>query len=179
VSMLLVILYFLRIDPEFLFSRLKIKEKEKSQKIFQILFFPIFLSSYFICGLDHRYSWSHISFSVNIIADIVVILGYLIVFLVFKQNRYASRIIEVTEEQKVISDGFYRFVRHPMYIGVLIMYLFTPIALGSYWGLIPMVFVSLGIVYRIFCEEKILLSDLSGYEEYCQKTKYRLIPFIW
>ncbi len=105
--------------------------------------------------------------------------GYLIIFLVFRQNSYASRIIEINIGQKVITSGLYRLVRHPMYLGVLIMYLPTPLALGSYWGLIPMAFLPVALVFRILNEEKVLSENLEGYNEYCRTTKYRLIPYIW
>ena len=112
-------------------------------------------------------------------ADIVILLGYLIIFFVFKQNSYASRIVEVEENQKIISTGLYGIVRHPMYVGVMIMIIPTPVALGSYWGLIPMAAIPLAIIFRILNEEKVLCSELPGYKDYCQKTRYRLIPFIW
>ena len=97
----------------------------------------------------------------------------------FRQNSYASRIIEVEEEQKVISTGLYGIVRHPMYVGVMIMFLPTSLALGSYWGLIPFALFPLSLALRILNEEKVLSANLEGYKEYCQKTKYRLIPFLW
>jgi protein-S-isoprenylcysteine O-methyltransferase Ste14 len=102
-----------------------------------------------------------------------------LIFIVFKQNSYASRIVEVEKNQKVISTGLYGIVRHPMYIGVLIMYIPTPVALGSYWGIIPMLTIPIALVLRILNEEKVLSKELPGYIEYCQKTKYRLLPFIW
>jgi protein-S-isoprenylcysteine O-methyltransferase Ste14 len=66
-----------------------------------------------------------------------------------------------------------------MYLGVIIMYIPTPIALGSYWGLIPMATIPLALVLRIMNEEKVLCKDLPGYKDYRQRTRYRLIPFIW
>ena len=83
------------------------------------------------------------------------------------------------EEQKVISTGLYAIVRNPMYIGVLIMYIPTPIALGSYWGLIPFALLPVFLALRILNEEKVLSDNLKGYKEYCQRTRYRLIPYIW
>jgi protein-S-isoprenylcysteine O-methyltransferase Ste14 len=96
-----------------------------------------------------------------------------------KENVYASRIIEVDKEQKVISTGPYAIVRHPMYSGVTLMFLSTPIALGSFWALIPFLFFPILLVFRILNEEKVLLKELPGYPEYYQKVRYRLIPFIW
>ena len=179
IPMIFVLFYFLKNDPLFLERRTRAKEKEKQQKIIQIVFSLIFLSGFVIPGFDKRFGWSDIPVYIVIVTDVVILFGYLIVFFVFKQNSYASRIVEVDKSQKVISSGLYGFVRHPMYVGVLIMYIPTPVALGSYWGLIPMATIPLAIVFRILNEEKVLCKDLPGYKEYCQKTRYRLIPFIW
>ena len=179
IPMIFVLFYFLEKDPLFLERRTRAKEKEKTQKIIQIVFSVIFLSGFVIPGLDKRFGWSDIPINIVLITDIIILLGYLLIFFVFRQNSYASRIVEVDKSQKVISTGLYSFVRHPMYLGVLIMYIPTPVALGSYWGLIPMASIPLAIVFRILNEEKVLSNDLPGYKEYCQKTRYRLIPLIW
>jgi len=94
-------------------------------------------------------------------------------------NSFASRVVEVSEGQTVISTGPYSVVRHPMYSGVLLMYLVTPIALGSYWGLLPVSVLPLLLIYRIKNEEILLCKELDGYLEYTMKVKYRLIPYIW
>lgn len=179
VPMILVLFYFLRVDPRFLERRTKAKEKEKQQKLIAILSTFIFLTGFILPGLDHRFSWSEMPAYISILADIVILLGYLIIFIVFRQNSYASRIIEVDKEQQVISTGLYGIVRHPMYVGVLIMYIPTPLALGSYWGLIPFALLPLSLALRILNEEKVLSENLKGYKEYCQLTRYRLIPYIW
>jgi len=179
VPMIFVLFYFLQNDPIFLERRTRAKEKEKVQIIIQIVSTFILLSGFVIPGFDKRFGWSDIPIYIVIVADIVILFGYLIIFFVFKQNSYASRVVEVEKSQKVISTGLYGFVRHPMYIGVIIMFIPTPVALGSYWGLIPMVTIPLAIVFRILNEEKVLCKDLPGYKEYCQKTRYRLMPFIW
>lgn len=179
IPMIFVLIYFLKNDPKFLVRRTKIIEKEKSQVFIQLTFLIIFISGFIISGLDRRFGWSSIPVYVVILTDFVMLLGYLIIFKVFKQNSYASRIVEVESNQKIITDGLYKIVRHPMYVGVLIMWLPLPIALGSYWALIPMAAIPFVLVFRIFNEEAVLKRDLSGYAEYCQTTKYRLIPFIW
>ena len=117
--------------------------------------------------------------SIVISADVIIMFGYMIMFLVFRQNSYASRTVEVDKDQKVISTGLYGIVRHPMYVSVLIMFVFTPVALGSYTGLIPMAAIPFALVFRILNEESVLKRELPGYKKYCEKTKYRLIPYIW
>ena len=114
-----------------------------------------------------------------VMADVFVVLGLLIVFIVFKENSFTSAVIEVNEGQKVISTGPYGVVRHPMYAGALLMLLFTPLALGSFWGLLAFIPMLLVISLRVVEEEKFLSKNLSGYDEYCRKVRYRLIPFIW
>jgi len=114
-----------------------------------------------------------------IISDILVLAGYLLVARVFRENSYTSRIVEVDTGQKVISTGPYAVVRHPMYTGVLVMYGFTPLALGSYWALIASFFLVIIIILRLLSEEKFLSQSLEGYREYLQKVRYRIIPGIW
>ncbi len=179
VPMIFVLFYFLKRDPKFLERRTKGTEKEKEQKLIQLINLPVFIAAFIIPGLDRRFGWSDVPVVVVIITDIVILLGYLIIFRVFRENSYASRIIEIDREQKVISTGLYGIVRHPMYLGVLIMYLPTPLALGSYWGLLPMALLPVTLVLRILNEEKVLSEKLEGYKHYCRKTKYRLIPYIW
>jgi protein-S-isoprenylcysteine O-methyltransferase Ste14 len=179
IPMIFVLFYFLKTDPKFLERRTRAKEKEKEQIHIAILSTLIFLAGFILPGLDKRFNWSEVPVYIVIVADSIILLGYLIIFFVFRQNSYASRIIEVGEEQKVISTGLYSVVRHPMYVGVLIMYIPTPIALGSYWGLIPFVFLPLSLALRILNEEKVLSEKLPGYKDYCKKTRYRLLPYIW
>ena len=179
VPMLFVLFYFLKHDPQFLERRIKTKEKEKTQRFIQATFTLLFLSAFIISGFDRRFGWSQIPVSMIILANCISLLGYVFVFFVFRENSYASRVVEVENNQKVISTGVYSFVRHPMYVGVIIMWLPIPIALGSYWALIPIATIPVALVIRILNEESVLKKDLPGYEEYCQKTKYRLIPFVW
>lgn len=179
IPMIFVLRYFLKKDPRFLERRTRGMEKVREQKLIQLINLPVFMAAFIIPGLDRRYGWSAVPAEVIIITDAVILGGYLIIFLVFRENSYASRIVEVDKAQEVITTGLYSIVRHPMYLGVLIMYLPTPLALGSYYGLIPMVFLPVALVLRILNEEKLLRENLDGYAEYCEKTRFRLIPLIW
>jgi protein-S-isoprenylcysteine O-methyltransferase Ste14 len=179
IPMFFVVFHFLKKDPELLERRMRLREKEDKQKaIIKIAFFFFFIG-FLIPGLDHRYHWSNVPVALVIAADIIVFLGYLLFFFVLRENSYASRIIEVEKEQKVITTGPYAIVRHPMYLGVLLMYLFTPLALGSYWALIFFLPLLPLIILRLLNEEEVLSKELPGYQEYCRKTRYRLFPFIW
>lgn len=174
-----VILYFLKHDPDFLERRIKTKETVKEQKLIIMLGWLLFLPTFLIPGFDRYYSWSDVPVYLVIASDMFVLSGYLLIIRVFRENSYASRVIEVAADQMVISTGPYAIVRHPMYSGSLLMYLFTPVALGSYWGLIGSGLIFILIIFRIFSEEKYLAENLKGYKEYLLKIKYRLIPGIW
>jgi len=139
----------------------------------------MFLLAFILPGFDYRLHWSNVPLTIVAISDVLVLLGYLFIGLVFRTNSYASRIIEVEKNQKVITTGPYAIVRHPMYLGVFVFYTFSPLALGSYWALIPALLIVPVLFIRIRDEEKELLDNLEGYKEYLVKTKYRLIPGIW
>jgi len=174
-----VIIYFLKHDPEFLERRMRTKEKVKEQKLIIRLGWVLFLPTFLIPGFDRYYGWSDVPLSLVILSDIFVLAGYIIVIRVFRENSFASRVVEINAGQKVISTGPYAIVRHPMYSGNLLMYGFTPVALGSWWALIGSVLITVLILFRILSEEKFLSENLEGYKEYQHKTIYRLIPGIW
>jgi len=174
--------YFLKNDPGLVESRLKagpVSEKEPSQSLIQALASVFFILIFVVSALDHRFQWSRVPALLAIAGDVFVALGLLTIFLVFRENTYTSVLIEVSEGQRVISTGPYRVVRHPMYSGALLMLLFTPLALGSFWGVLA-VFPMFGAIgFRLLGEERFLAKGLPGYAEYCQKTRYRLVPFVW
>ena len=179
IPMIFVMIYLIAKDPELLERRMRMREKETEQRTIIKLSILFFFAAFLIPGFDKRFGWSSVPLEVIIIADAIVVGGYLLFAIVLRENRYASRIIEVEKKQKVITTGPYAFVRHPMYSGVLLMYGFSPLALGSYWGMIPNALLILLIVARIRNEEKVLKQELEGYREYTQKVKYRLVPGIW
>lgn len=179
IPMTLVLVYLLKNDTGLLARRMRLREKEAQQKRIVKLSYIPFVLAFLIPGFDKRFGWSHVPLAEVIVADVLVLLGYCLVFLVFRENRYASRIIEVEKGQSVIASGPYAVIRHPMYLGTLLMYVFSPLALGSYWAVLPGLLIIPVLVARILNEEKVLLQDLQGYQEYVQKTRYRLIPGIW
>ena len=179
VPMFFMALYFLKRDPEFLERRMRYREKEREQVSIIIGGAAVLLAGIAVIGLDRYYSWSIVPTVAVISADIVSLIGDGIMFLAFRENSYASRIIEVESDQKVISSGPYAIIRHPMYLGNIIIMLVMPVALGSWVG-IPFLLLYIPIIIaRILNEEKVLLRDLPGYAEYCRRTRYRLVPKIW
>jgi protein-S-isoprenylcysteine O-methyltransferase Ste14 len=174
--------YLWRNNPGLLVRRVNTgpaAEKEKTQKLIQSFNTILFIAFLVIPAFDHRFGWSNVPLYIVILGDILVILGFFLFFLALRENAFASAIIEVTADQKVITTGPYSIVRHPLYVGGLFMMLGTPLALGSWWGLLMFIPFTLGIVWRLLDEEKFLSRNLPGYKEYCQKVRYRLIPFLW
>jgi protein-S-isoprenylcysteine O-methyltransferase Ste14 len=169
-------------DPALLERRLKAgpkAEKEICQKIVQTIAAIVFLGDFVVPALDHHYRWSFVPAWACVVGDLMMILGFVIVFQVFKANSFTSGIIEVAENQKVISTGPYALVRHPMYTGGLIMLYGIPVALGSWWGMLVNVPMTAAIVWRLSDEERFLLRNLPGYAEYRGTMKYRLVPLLW
>ena len=123
--------------------------------------------------------WSPVPTAVSLAGDVLVVLGLGIGSLVVLQNSYAAANITVEVDQKVVSTGLYAFVRHPMYMGSLIMLVGFPLALGSYWGLVFIIPSAIVLVLRVFDEEKVLTQELAGYPDYTQQVHYRLVPGMW
>jgi len=178
----LITFYFLRKDPDLIRNRLKAgpgAEKRLIQKLIQACASLLFVSIFLIAGYDHRFGLSSVPDVIVILADMLTVLSFTLIFFVFRENAYTSGTIEVSPKQPVVSSGPYAVVRHPMYSGALILLLVTPMALGSWWGLLLDVPMIILIILRLFDEEKFLLESLSAYSDYIQKVRYRLIPYIW
>ena len=179
IPMILALAYFIKKSPELLERRMRMREKEAGQKLIAKLFILYFLFIFLLPGFDKRFGWSDSPVGVVIVADILVLVGYGFIVLVLRVNQYASRIIEVEQGHQIITHGPYAIVRHPMYAGALLLYIFSPLALGSYWAVIPALLIIPLLIARIRNEEKVLVRDLDGYKEYLKSTKYRLIPGLW
>ena len=181
-STLAITLYLMKKDPGLLEKRVTAgptAEKERSQKIVQSVASVAFAAIFIISALDYRFAWSMVPNYAAIVGDVLVALGLLAVFFVFKENSFTSATIEIDPEQKVISTGPYALVRHPMYAGAFVMLVGVPPALGSWWGLVAVIPLMFAIVRRLFDEEKFLAKNLMGYAEYQKMVKYRLVPFVW
>ncbi len=174
-----VVRYLIRHDPALLERRMRAREERKKQSALQKVGGVFWVALYLLPGLDQRFEWSSVHWLVAVFGNLAVFVGYVLFFLVLRANSYAARTIAVHESQTVIQTGPYAIVRHPMYVAALIMVLCSPIALGSYWALIPALLVPVILVIRIKDEEEMLLEELPGYREYTQKTRYRLIPELW
>lgn len=179
---ILLTAYLWRYDPALLARRSTggpTAETDPEQRRIQAFNSVCFLSLLLVPALDHRWGWSQVPTGLVIIADALAVVGFAAIYQVYRQNTFASATVEVSEGQRVISTGLYGLVRHPMYSGGLILIFATPIALGSWWGLISALLLVVGILWRISAEERLLVQDLPGYDEYRQTVRFRLIPGVW
>jgi protein-S-isoprenylcysteine O-methyltransferase Ste14 len=154
-------------------------EKEPLQQRIQFIAAPAFAGIFVLSSLDHRFSWSHVPLALVIAGDILIVVGFFIVFRVFQENTFTTATIQVAANQKVIATGPYAVVRHPMYAGALVMLSGIPLALGSAWGLLMLVPMTILLAQRLLDEEKFLSRSLPGYKDYCQKVRYHLVPSVW
>ncbi|MGB8353054.1 MAG: isoprenylcysteine carboxylmethyltransferase family protein, partial [Chthoniobacteraceae bacterium] len=164
-SALAITIYLMRNDPKLLERRINAgpaAEKERSQKIIQFLAAISFVAIFVLPAIDHRFGWSAVPVYAIAVGDLLAVLGFLIVFLVFKENTFTSAVIEVSAGQKLIATGPYAYVRHPMYTGTLVMLSGVPVALGSWWGLLTIVPMTLLLAWRLLDEEKFLAKNLPG-----------------
>jgi protein-S-isoprenylcysteine O-methyltransferase Ste14 len=182
-SALAITLYLMKTDPKLLERRVyagPTAEKESSQKIIQSITSLGFMAMLVLPALDHRFHWwPAVPFFAAVVGDVLVAIGFLIILFVYKENTFTSATIEVYPEQKVVSSGLYALVRHPMYMGGLVMFVGMILSLGSWWGLVMFALMMPALIWRIFDEEKLLTKDLPGYAEYKNTVRYRLVPFIW
>jgi protein-S-isoprenylcysteine O-methyltransferase Ste14 len=178
----LTTIYITRNDPALLERRMRggpTAEKRPAQRV--IMFFTVlgFVAALAVPALDHRYAWSEVPLSVVLVGDVLVVVGFYFIFLVYKENTFASATVQIVADQQVISTGPYAIVRHPMYASALLYLLGTPLALGSYWGLVPIAATLPFLIWRLFDEERLLRDQLAGYSDYQQKVRHRLLPGIW
>jgi len=174
--------YFMRTDPNFVERRLKLGPRAESrtrQKLIMLMVLLCSFASIIIAGYDHRFHWSDVSLIVSVVGYLGMLIGIAIQFRVFVENRFASATIEIVADQKVIATGPYALIRHPMYFGALLTDCFIPMALGSWWALLPVAVKVPVIMLRVLDEEALLRANLSGYVDYCRTVPHRLIPAIW
>jgi len=171
--------YLYRNDPQLIERRLRRDETVREQKLIMKLIAAIMLIAFLLPGFDHRFGWSHLPLWLTILSQAFVLGGYLMIFWTLKSNSFAASTIRVEAGQRVISTGPYRLVRHPMYLGVDVWLLSTPVALGSYFALPVFALLIPLIVVRLLNEEKVLRQELPGYSDYCLHTRYRLVPYLW
>lgn len=174
--------FLMRKDPALLERRMRggpSAEKQPTQKLIMLFTSFGFIALLVVPALDYRFGWSMVPLAGVLVGDALVAVGFYFIFLVYKENTFTSATIEVVADQKVISTGPYAIVRHPMYASALLYLAGTPLALGSYWGFVPLVGTLPFLIWRLFDEERFLALNLPGYTDYQRKVRHRLVPRIW
>jgi protein-S-isoprenylcysteine O-methyltransferase Ste14 len=175
-------IYLARTNPAALQRRMRAGPRAEARAAQKIIITGSFVDLFVMMAFsafDHRMGWSTVPVWVCLLGDVLVVAGLGIAMLVITENSYAAATVTVETGQKVASGGLYKFVRHPMYVGNVIMMLGIPLALGSYWGLLFVIPGVAVLVFRILDEEKLLTHELPGYREYTQRVRYRLVPTVW
>jgi len=178
----LTTLYLLRRDPALLERRMRggpTAEKRPAQRLIMLATSLGFIALLVVSALDDRFGWSAVPLGVVVAGDVLVAIGFGLIVRVYRENTFSSATIEVAENQTVISTGPYAIVRHPMYASGALYLFGTPLALGSYWALVPIAAMMPFLIWRLLDEERLLAKDLAGYIEYQKRVRYRLVPFVW
>jgi protein-S-isoprenylcysteine O-methyltransferase Ste14 len=178
----LTTLYLMRHDPALLERRMRggpTAEKRTVQKLIMLCTSSGFVALLVVPALDVRFGWSVVPPGVALLGDLLVITGFYFISVVYRENTFTSATIEVAAGQKVISTGPYAIVRHPMYASALLYLVGTPVALGSYRGLVVFAAMIPLLIWRLLDEEQLLSKNLPGYTQYQQHVRHRLVPFVW
>jgi protein-S-isoprenylcysteine O-methyltransferase Ste14 len=174
--------YLLRTDRALLERRMRggpTAEKRPAQRRIMLCMSIGFVALLLVPAFDHRFGWSAVPRGGVVAGDVLVVVGFSLIARVYRENTFTSATIEIAENQTVVSTGPYAVVRHPMYAGGLLYVLGTPLALGSYWGLVPIAAMLPCLIWRLLDEERVLAKHLPGYTEYQRRVRHRLVPFVW
>ncbi len=171
-------------DPELLKARMSSPFKRGQRPVDLAIisvFAGIYVAWFVLIGLDHRFLWTGTPLLVQILGAVLIGAGLVLVWETFRANTFATTQVRVQAEraQTVIDSGPYRYIRHPMYAGMILFVVGTPLMLGSLWGLAatPVLFVLLAL--RTVGEEQVLKQDLAGYADYMTRTPWRIVPGVW
>lgn len=179
------LLWLIKNNPDLLKERLKMPIQKNQKGWDKVIVFALLILSMIwlpLPGLDAvRYQWSHVPLALKALGFIGLIPSFIIVFLTIKENAYLSTVVRIQQDRghKVITTGPYRCVRHPMYSGMIILYLSFPLSLGSFYALIFSLAFILLIILRTHLEDRTLQKELPGYHEYAKRVRYRLVPGMW
>src|SRR6516162_5083938 len=178
----LTTLYLLRKDPALLERRMSggpTAERRPAQRLIMLATSLGFIALLVVPALDHRFGWSAVPLGVVVAGYVLVAIGFALIVRVYRENTFSSATVEVAENQTVISTGPYAIVRHPMYASALLYLVGMPLALGSYWGLVPLAAMMPFLIWLLLDEEGLLAKNLAGYTEYQKRVRHRLVPFVW
>ncbi len=175
-------LWSMRHNPEMLNERGRIGENAKSwDKVIGLVYTVLLFAIYILAGLDERSGWSTAPVWVEVLGAVTYALSLALTFWVMTSNTFLSTFVRIQDDRghTTVTGGPYRFVRHPMYVGILLMSIGMPLLLGSWWALLPGL-LNIGLFFvRTALEDKTLQAELPGYKEYARRVRYRLIPGVW
>lgn len=178
----LTTLYLLRTDRALLERRMRggpTAEKRPAQKLIMVFTSIGFIALLVVPALDRRFGWSTMPLAAVVAGDALVAIGFYSISRVYRENTFTAATIQIAENQTVIATGPYAIVRHPMYASGLLYFFGTPLALGSYWGFVPLAATLPFLIWRLLDEERFLAKNLRGYAEYQRRVRHRLVPFVW
>lgn len=175
---------FLRFNPELIIARSETNWGKMKwwDKLFAALYFVFLFSMFIVCGLDvGRLHLSSTGIGFLVVGMIIFVVGWVFVVWAMLENKFfeTTARVQMEREHRVVSTGPYAIIRHPGYAGMILFYGCAPFILGSLYGLIPAVLLAFAFVFRTYFEDRLLCEELSGYQEYTKKIRYRLVPFIW
>jgi protein-S-isoprenylcysteine O-methyltransferase Ste14 len=174
-------LYIIRHNPGIINERDNIQVEKSWDRVIMWLYAPQMALMPLVAGLDYRFGWSTVPLWLQIISFIMIVPGMVLPYWAMLVNNYLVVTVRVQEERdhSVVTGGPYHYVRHPMYVGIILSFLFTPLALGSWWAMIPGGIAIAAIIARTSMEDKTLREELPGYVAYSEETRYRLLPGVW
>ncbi len=180
----IVMLWLRKNNPELMKERMTFLKKSAKgwDKIIVIVSTILFIVLFLLTAFDGgRYHWSQVPIILRILGFVGILASFILIFKVMRENTYLSRTVEIQQERshRVVTTGPYQYVRHPMYVGVITMFVCTPLMLGSLYGVIPALLLAILLIVRTYHEDNLLHRELPGYPEYARKTRYRLVPGIW
>ncbi len=172
-----------KLNPELVRERNQPAEKaEPWDRVVMGIYTVILLILLIVTALDGgRYHWSYVPLGIQLVGWLLLTSAGLLVWHVMMTNAYLSSWARLQEdrEQVVVQEGAYRRIRHPMYLGIIVAFLGIPLALGSWWAMTPSIVIVGLFVYRTHREDLMLIHGLTGYAEYTERVRYRLLPGIW
>jgi protein-S-isoprenylcysteine O-methyltransferase Ste14 len=169
-------------DPTLLAERLSVHYQAPWDKALVAALMVSSIGSFVLMGFDAvRFHWSQIPLSLRVVGAFLVLLSIYFNYLAFRENTFAATAVKIQTERghRVVSTGPYAYVRHPMYTGVVFFYIGVPLLLGSWYGLAAAILSLCILAVRVVFEERTLMAELTGYREYVERVRYRLIPGIW
>ena len=175
-------LWLRRHDPPLLAERLSVHYQAPWDKTLVAALMVSTIGSLVLMGFDAvRFHWSQIPLSLQVVGAFLVLLSIYFNYLACRENTFAATAVKIQTERghRVVSTGPYAYVRHPMYTGVVFLYIGVPLLLGSWYGLAAAMLSLCILAVRVVLEERTLMAELAGYREYVERVRYRLIPGIW